>query len=53
MIVCHCILGGTKACLSCPNNINSLNPISENKEIIEEFDDKGNLIKRIIRHGNI
>ena len=58
MRICHCILGGTRACLFCPNNtfdssaLPSSIPITRYpapvKVITEEYDGKGNLIRRVI-----
>lgn len=50
MKVCHCTLGGTKACLSCPNYLENFDIFedyrSKKVKTIEEFDKDGNLIKR-------
>lgn len=62
---CNCSLAGTAACMRCPNNGYLANnfvtykvgdyvmtsksiPITK-KEVIEKFDEKGNLIERITK----
>lgn len=58
MRICHCTLGGTIACAMCPNNALDSSALPSSiprtrylapvKIITEEYDGKGNLIRRVI-----
>ena len=62
-MICNCSLAGTRACLSCSQYLNvfgqpgnvpirfengKIEKLFKIKRTIEKFDDKGNLIERVI-----